>query len=433
MLTEREVISTLDMLRSEHLDVRTVTLGLNLFDCASDNFDTFAYRVRSKINRHAKNLVAICNEVGDRYGIPVVNKRITVSPIGTVCAGYSRDQMVKVCKLLDDCATDAGVDFLGGFGALVEKGITPGERNLIDALPEALATTNHVCSSINVGRTRTGINMDAVKLMGEILLELAEQSKDRDSADCMKLVVFCNAPDDNPFMAGAFHGENGLGNVQLPLPDTAPEQTPAWDALYAAAKRMPGELRLVATGPLTNVAIALTKYPDLHGLLHSIALMGGAAVGGNVTPAAEFNIYDDPDAAQIVFKSGVPLVMCGLDVTMQAELRPADWDEMAGYGNRCGGLVKELFACAWKTIQTVGLTGVAQHDSCPVMYLAHPELFEGRMAGVFVETQGAVTLGKTVTDLQSDKKFGVQNALVLLHLDREKFMQILKDCIRTLP
>ena len=137
--------------------------------------------------------------------------------------------------------------------------------------------------------------------------------------------------------------------MQLPLPDTAPEQTPAWDALYAAAKRMPGELRLVATGPLTNVAIALTKYPDLHGLLHSIALMGGAAVGGNVTPAAEFNIYDDPDAAQIVFKSGVPLVMCGLDVTMQAELRPADWDEMAGYGNRCGGLVKELFACAWKT------------------------------------------------------------------------------------
>ena len=236
-----------------------------------------------------------------------------------------------------------------------------------------------------------------------------------------------------PHVAGAFHGENGLGNVQLPLPNTAPEQTPAWDALYAAAKRIPGELRLVATGPLTNVAIALTKYPDLHGLLHSIALMGGAAVGGNVTPAAEFNIYDDPDAAQIVFKSGVPLVMCGLDVTMQAELRPADWDEMAGYGNRCGGLVKELFACAWKTIQTVGLTGVAQHDSCPVMYLAHPELFEGRMAGVFVETQGAVTLGKTVTDLQSDKKFGVQNALVLLHLDREKFMQILKDCIRTLP
>ena len=160
-----------------------------------------------------------------------------------------------------------------------------------------------------------------------------------------------------PHVAGKFHGENGLGDVELPLPDCAPETTPAWDALYEAAKRMPGELRLVATGPLTNVAIALTKYPELKTLLHSIALMGGAAVGGNVTPAAEFNIYDDPDAAQIVFKSGVPLVMCGLDVTMQAELRPADWDEMAGYGNRCGSLVRELFACAWSAVQTVGLTG----------------------------------------------------------------------------
>ena len=161
--------------------------------------------------------------------------------------------------------------------------------------------------------------------------------------------------------------------------------------------------------------------------------MGGAAVGGNVTPAAEFNIYDDPDAAQIVFKSGVPLVMCGLDVTMQAELHPADWDEMAGYGNRCGSLVRELFACAWSAVQTVGLTGVAQHDSCPVLYLAHPELFEGKMAGVFVETQAELTLGKTVTDLQSDKKFEQKNALVLLKLDREAFMQLLKDCIRTLP
>ena len=236
-----------------------------------------------------------------------------------------------------------------------------------------------------------------------------------------------------PHVAGKFHGENGLGDVELPLPDTAPESTFAWDALYATAKRMPGELRLVATGPLTNVAIALTKYPELKQLLHSIALMGGAAVGGNVTPAAEFNIYDDPDAAQIVFKSGVPLVMCGLDVTMQAELRPADWDEMAAYGNRCGKLVRELFACAWSAVQTVGLTGVAQHDSCPIMYLAHPELFEGQMAGVFVETQAEITLGKTVTDLQSDKKFGKKNALVLLKLDREAFMQILKDCIRTLP
>lgn len=234
-------------------------------------------------------------------------------------------------------------------------------------------------------------------------------------------------------IAGAFHGQNGLGDVELPLPDTAPEAASAWDALYAAAKRMPGELRLVATGPLTNVAIALCKYPDLASLLHSISLMGGAAVGGNVTPAAEFNIYDDPEAAQIVFKCGAPLVMCGLDVTMQAELRPADWDEMAAFGNRCGALVRDIVQCSWRTLQTIGLTGVAQHDSCPVMYLAHPELFAGEMAGVYIETQGAITRGKTVTDLHSDKKFGKKNALVLLQLDREKFMATLKACIRTLP
>lgn len=234
-------------------------------------------------------------------------------------------------------------------------------------------------------------------------------------------------------IAGAFHGENGLGDVELPLPDTAPETTPAWDALYEAAKQAPGELRLVATGPLTNVAIALSKYPDLAPLLHSISLMGGAAAGGNVTPAAEFNIYDDPEAAQIVFKCGAPVVMCGLDVTMQAELRPDDWDEMAAFGNRCGALVRDILQCSWRTIRTIGLTGVAQHDSCPVMYLAHPELFAGEMAGVYVETQGVITRGKTVTDLHSDKKFDKKNALVLLKLDREAFMKILKDCVRTLP
>ena len=206
MLTEREVISTIDMLRSEHLDVRTVTLGLNLFDCISDDFGTFSFKVRTKIHKFAKNLVSTCNEVGDRYGIPVVNKRITISPIGTVCAGFSRDQMVKTCQLLDDCAKEAGVDFLGGFGALVEKGITPGERNLIDALPEALATTSRVCSSINVGSTRAGINMDAVKLMGHRILDVAEATADRDGLGCAKLVVFCNIPQDVPFMAGGYLG-----------------------------------------------------------------------------------------------------------------------------------------------------------------------------------------------------------------------------------
>ncbi len=206
MLTEREVLSTLNMLRSEHLDVRTVTLGINLFDCASHDFDVFAYRARAKISRYAHKLVATCDEVGDRFGIPVVNKRISVSPLGTVGASFSRDEMVKACKVLDDAAKEAGVDFLGGFGALVEKGMTPGERNLIDALPEALASTDRVCSSINVASSRAGINMDAVALLGERILDVAAATAERDGLGCAKLVVFANIPQDSPFMAGAYLG-----------------------------------------------------------------------------------------------------------------------------------------------------------------------------------------------------------------------------------
>ncbi len=206
MLTEREVLSTLNMLRNEHLDVRTVTLGISLFDCASHSFDVFAYRVRSKIARYAEKLVATCEEVGDRYGIPVVNKRISVSPIGVVGASFSRDEMVRACQVLDEAAKKAGVDFLGGFGALVEKGTTPGERNLIDALPEALATTDRICSSINVASSRAGINMDAVALMGQRILDTAEATRERDGIGCAKLVVFANIPQDVPFMAGAYLG-----------------------------------------------------------------------------------------------------------------------------------------------------------------------------------------------------------------------------------
>ena len=206
MLTEREVLSTLTMLRNEHLDVRTVTLGISLFDCASHDFDVFAYKVRAKIDRYAKKLVDTCNEVGDKFGIPVVNKRISVSPIGVVGASFSRDEMVRACAVLDEAAKNAGVDFLGGFGALVEKGITPGERNLIDALPEALATTDRICSSINVASSRSGINMDAVGLMGQRVLDVAEATRDRDGLGCAKLVIFANIPQDVPFMAGAYLG-----------------------------------------------------------------------------------------------------------------------------------------------------------------------------------------------------------------------------------
>jgi hypothetical protein len=206
MLTDREVLSTLAMLRNEHLDVRTVTLGVSLFDCASDNFDTFADKVRAKIGKYAEKLVATCDEVGDKYGIPVVNKRISVSPMGVVCASFTSDQMVKACKVLDDAAKAAGVNFLGGFGALVEKGMTRGDRALIDSLPEALAVTDCVCSSINVASSRSGINMDAVALMGETIKSIANRTADRGGLGCAKLVVFANIPQDVPFMAGAYLG-----------------------------------------------------------------------------------------------------------------------------------------------------------------------------------------------------------------------------------
>ena len=236
-----------------------------------------------------------------------------------------------------------------------------------------------------------------------------------------------------PQYAAAFHGENGLGDVELPLPeDAVMNVTPAWDALYDCAKQHPGELRLIAIGPLTNVAIALTKYPDLKTLLHTILIMGGAASGGNVTPAAEFNIYADPDAAQIVFKSGVPIFMCGLDVTLQAVLTPEDWDELAATGTPAGVFTKACLQKAWSFLQPIGFAGVAMHDTCPVMYLAHPELFRAEEAGVYVETRGSITRGKTVTDLYSDKQFKTKNARVVLGVDRDRFIAIVKDCIKTI-
>ena len=196
MLSEREVINTLNMLRNEHLDVRTVTLGVSLF----------TGNVKAKLHRYASQLVNVCNEVGDKYGIPVVNKRISVSPIAVVGAPFGPDGMVRVCQALDEAAKEAGVDFLGGFSALVEKGFANGDRALIEALPEALATTDRICSSINVASSRSGINMDAVALMGEQILKVAQATADRGGLGCAKLVVFANIPQDVPFMAGAYLG-----------------------------------------------------------------------------------------------------------------------------------------------------------------------------------------------------------------------------------
>lgn len=206
MITDREVIATFEMLRNEHLDVRTVTLGISLFDCAGHDLERFRENVRGKIRRLARDLVAVCDEVGVRYGIPVVNKRIAVSPIAAAAGGFSADEMAAVAKTLDEAAEETGIDFIGGFGALVEKGFTRGDRALIEAIPEALASTGRVCSSVNVASTRAGINMDAVVLMGKTIKRAAELTADADGIACAKLCVFANIPQDVPFMAGAYLG-----------------------------------------------------------------------------------------------------------------------------------------------------------------------------------------------------------------------------------
>lgn len=229
--------------------------------------------------------------------------------------------------------------------------------------------------------------------------------------------------------ASAFHGADGLGGAVLPAPERSAEKSPMWDALFDAAQRHPGTLTLVATGPLTNVATALAKYPQLTSLLARIALMGGAAVGGNRTPCAEYNIFADPDAAQAVFRSGVPLVMCGLDVTHQAYLTPAELDALCEKYTAVTRFVRAATAAALRFNMSAGLGGLCLHDVCPLLYLAQPELFGGEMAGVFVETRGKLTRGKTVTDLYSDHQFDTKNALVLLTLDRARFVE---QVVRTL-
>jgi hypothetical protein len=206
MLTPREILSTLEMVRNENLDVRTVTLGISLLDCAGRELNPLRERIVERIFRLAAELVPVCDRIGQKYGIPVVNKRIAVSPMAVVGAALSPPEMVELARALDAAAREVNVDFIGGFSALVEKGIARGDRSLITALPEALAATERVCASVNVASTRAGINVDAVLMMGAAIRRAAELSGDRDGSACTKLCVFANIPEDIPFMAGAYMG-----------------------------------------------------------------------------------------------------------------------------------------------------------------------------------------------------------------------------------
>ena len=208
MINFNEVIETNQMIEKENLDVRTITLGISLLDCISTNLEELNRNIYDKITTVAKDLVATGKKIEREFGIPVVNKRISITPIALIGASACKtsEDYVTIAKTLDKAAKTVGVNFIGGYSALVSKGMTRSERLLIESIPQALAVTERICSSVNVGSTKTGINMDAVKLLGEIIVKTAELTKNNDSIGCAKLVVFCNAPDDNPFMAGAFHG-----------------------------------------------------------------------------------------------------------------------------------------------------------------------------------------------------------------------------------
>ncbi len=208
MININEVSETNEMIEKENLDVRTITMGISLLDCIDSDLDKVKKNIHDKIYKYAKDLVKTGKDIEKEFGIPIVNKRISVTPISIIGAAAckSSSDFASLAVVLDEVAKEVGVNFIGGYSALVSKGMTPAEEMLIKSIPEALSKTDRVCSSINLGSTKTGINMDAVKLMGEIIKETAEYTKEKDSLGCAKLVVFCNAPDDNPFMAGAFHG-----------------------------------------------------------------------------------------------------------------------------------------------------------------------------------------------------------------------------------
>ncbi len=232
MINTKDIMETIRMIEDENLDIRTITMGLSLLDCADSDIDVSCRKIYEKMTRKAERLVPVGEEIERTYGIPIINKRISVTPIALLAAVSGGDP-VKYAKTLEKVSQTVGVNFIGGFSALVHKGFAAGDRELIAAIPEALAVTDHVCSSVNVGSTKAGINMDAVRLMGEAVKKAAELTKDRNCIGPAKLVVFCNAPEDNPFMAGAFHG---IGE-----PDCV--------------------LHVGVSGPGV-VRSALTKYPD---------------------------------------------------------------------------------------------------------------------------------------------------------------------------
>ncbi len=306
MLNARDILETITMIQDEHLDVRTITMGISLLDCCHSDVDTMCARVYDKITRYAKNLVSTGEQIEKEFGIPIINKRISVTPAAMILASCEDKDAVKLAKTLERAAVACGVNFLGGFSALVQKGFGPGDRELIEAIPEALSVTDHICSSVNIGSTKAGINMDAVALMGQVVRKSAELTADRDCIGPAKLVVFCNAPEDNPFMAGAFHGAgepdcvinvgvSGPGVVRAALAKAGDcDLTEVADIIKKTAFKITRMGQLVASEasrrlgvPFGIVDLSLAPTPAIgDSVAHILEEMGLEACGCHGTTAA---------------------------------------------------------------------------------------------------------------------------------------------------
>jgi len=260
--SDREVLETLRMVEMEHLDIRTVTLGINLLDCADPSLERTAEKIHRKITRVARRLVPTCEEIEAELGVPIVNKRLSVTPIALVvepATASGQEDLTPIARALDAAAKETGVNFIGGFSALVHKGITPGDRSVIDSLPRALAETERVCSSVNVASRRAGINMDAVALMGEKIKATAERTADKGGLGCAKLVVFSNIPEDNPFMAGAMHG-TGEPELVINTGVSGP------GVVVSALSRLGPEADLLAVAEtIKRTAFKITRVGELAG------------------------------------------------------------------------------------------------------------------------------------------------------------------------
>ena len=259
MLDFKDILATQDMIDKRHLDIRTITMGISLLDCAHEDVNVCAQRIYDKITRRAENLVKVGQEIEWEYGIPIVNKRISVTPIALVGNACNTDSYVPLAIAMDKAARECGVNFIGGFSALVQKGCTKGDWVLMDSIPEAMKETSLVCSSVNVGSTKAGINMDAVAKMGEIIKKTAEITADNDGLGCAKLVVFANAVEDNPFMAGAFHGV-GEPECELNVGVSGP------GVVYHALQSVKGQPFDVVAETIKKTAFRITRMGQMVGV-----------------------------------------------------------------------------------------------------------------------------------------------------------------------